>query len=147
MGLLRRRAPHPLLFAALGVVVGLVFATIAYRTWSRDRDLREHGAQTGARVVEVTGSGKGRRVYVEFTAGGRQVRAEVEGRSDTAGARVGDELPVRYDTRDPARDVYDARRSDQYKLAYLTGACALVGLVGAPAIAWFALRRRQPAAA
>jgi hypothetical protein len=81
-------------------------------------------------------------VVVEFSADGRQVRSTVEGRQDTRGARVGDELPIRYDVRDPARDVYDARRSDQYKLAYVMGALALVAAVGAPLLAGFALRRR-----
>jgi hypothetical protein len=138
------RRPHPLLFAAMGIVVGAVFAVVAVQSWNHDEALREHGKETTGRVAEITGSGKGRRVFVEFTtADGRQVRAKVEGKQDTAGARPGDEFPILYDTRDPARDVYDARRSDQYKLAYLMGFFALVGGVGAPLIAWFALRRRQ----
>jgi hypothetical protein len=136
-----RRRPHPVLFALMGVVVGLGFAVATYQTWRQDQGLREHGREAPARVVEVSGGGKGRKVFVEFEAGGQAVRSKVGGRMETPG-RVGEAFPVRYDERRPQRDVYDARITTQGRMVYLLAVLSLIAFVGAPLIAVTALRRR-----
>lgn len=136
------RPPHPLLMGIMGIVVGLGFGFGTYQYWQRDQGLREHGHETAATVVEVSGSGRGRKVFVEFEADGRTVRSKVEGRMETRG-QVGQTLPVRYDGRRPERDVYDARITTQGRLVYLLVPLTLAALVGAPVLAAFELRRRR----
>jgi hypothetical protein len=142
MALWTRRRPHPVLFALMGIVVGVGFGVATYQTWRQDQGLREHGREVPARVVEVSGSGKGRKVFVEFEVGGTAVRSKVEGRMETRG-QVGQSLPVRYDERRPQRDVYDARVTTQGRIVYLLGTMSLIALVGVPLIAVTALRRRR----
>lgn len=139
------RRPHPLLLAVMGLLVGAVFAVLTYQYWNRDRGLTEHGRETSGTVVEVSGSGRGRTVVVEFEASGRTVRSKVEGRMETR-ATPGDTLPVRYDERRPERDVYDARITTQGRWVYLLAAATLVALVGAPTLAVVEARRRRPGA-
>jgi hypothetical protein len=136
------RRLYPLLFALMGVVVGIGFGVGTYQYWQRDQGLREHGKEAAATVVEVSGSGRGRKVFVEFEADGRQVRSKVEGRMETRG-QVGHEFPVRYDERRPERDVYDARVTTQGRLVYLLLAMTLMALIGVPLIAVFGMRRQR----
>ena len=142
MALDTRRPPYPLLFAVLGIVVGIGFAVAAYQTWRHDQGLREHGRETTASVVEASGKGKGRRVVVEFQVDGRQVRSKIEGRMESTG-RVGQTFPIRYDERRPERDVYDARVTVQGRIVYLYVAFSLIGLIVVPLIARFGVPQRR----
>lgn len=141
-----RSRPHPLLVGILGVIVGIGFGIGTYQYWQRDQGLRDHGRESGATVVEVSGSGKGRKVFVEFSAEGRSVRSKVEGRMQTRG-KVGDTFPVRYDERRPERDVYDARVKTQGRLLFLLVPMTVFALVGFPIIAVVEARRRRRAGA
>jgi hypothetical protein len=142
MALDTRRPPYPLLFAVMGIVVGIGFAVATYQYWQRDQGLREHGRETTATVVEVSGKGKGRKVVVEFQADGRQVRSKVEGRMEATG-RVGQTFPVRYDERRPGNGVYDARIGTQGRLVYFLGGLSLIALIGVPLIARFGVPQRR----
>ena len=142
MALTTRGRPHPLLVGIMGIVVGIGFGVGTYQYWKRDQRLREHGREATASVVEVSGSGKGRQVFVEFRADGRTVRSKVEGRMEARG-QVGQTFPVRYDERRPENDVYDARITTQGRILFLMVPLTLLALVGGPVTGAIEWRRRR----
>jgi hypothetical protein len=142
MGTLTSKRPPTALFAIVGIVVVLGFGYAAWTVWNNDRALETRGETTNARVVEV-GSGKHRRIEVEFrTADGRPARTLVGQGDEAPGPRpaVGDEIPIVYDPRDPGSEVRDTRAPANHKTAYLLMAATAVGAVGVP-VATIALAR------
>jgi hypothetical protein len=134
MPLFGSRRPLPAgLFAAMGAIVVAGFAVATYQTWSNDNALRDRGQQTTARVVNVS-AGKNSRVEGDEAPGPR--------------AKVGDEIPIVYDPRDPTSDVRDARASDNHTVASLSLAATILAAVAVPIATWALIRakRRESAA-
>nr|WP_296073052.1 DUF3592 domain-containing protein [uncultured Actinoplanes sp.] len=126
------------LYVTLGVIVVLGFAVATFQVWTNDNALRDRGRRTSARVVEI-GTGKKNRVHVEFTTEqGRRVEALVGQGDEAPGARVrvGDEIPVVYDTENPTDDVRDARAPQNHKVAYLLLGVTIAGAVALPFTSW-----------
>jgi hypothetical protein len=133
------------LFAVL--VVSSVFGWLAFDSWRGARALEERGQATTATVVEV-GTGKARRVTVEYTpAGGRPVRVMVrQGDTVTPLPRVGEEIPIRYDPRDPSAEVRDPRSDKEGRRTtiWIPAFAAVAGAGTALVLGVRWLRGREP---
>ncbi|MEU4421030.1 DUF3592 domain-containing protein [Actinoplanes sp. NPDC024001] len=129
-----RFLPPTWLFAGLGVIVIGVLALITFQTWNNDVALRERGVETSARVTEVGSKG---RVHVEYaTDDGQRVESLVKQGAEADGTKVGDEIPIVYDPRDPAGDVRDTRVPATNRLTYFSLGMTVFALVAVPIASW-----------
>ncbi|MER7001708.1 DUF3592 domain-containing protein [Dactylosporangium sp. NPDC000555] len=128
----RHRAPYANTKEWAGVagatVFGLVFVFIALQMYYDHRILQERGLVTTGDVVAVSYGKSGPSAAVRFTtADGKTVQADVSDTGDETELKVGAQMQIRYDPKDPTGRVEDANGgAGAFWLVSLSGVVLLV---------------------
>lgn len=94
---------------ACATVAGVVFVFIALQMYYDHRILQERGLVATGDVVAVSYGKSGTHATVRFTtADGKTVQADVSNPGDETEVKVGAQMPIRYDPKDPTGRVGDA---------------------------------------